>query len=256
MAVVAAAAANGGTVFFPRLVDRIVAQDGTVVEVPPIKVRSNLITDGGLTKEDIEQVRRGMKRVVHEAGGTAARARVSGIEVAGKTGTAQFMRGRVKDNRAWFIAFAPYEEPRWAICVMVEGAAAGGGALAAPIVGKIIEDALKLDDGGALAQMTIEPLDPAPGHFESIASIDFGRAIPAATTAAPAAVEPGGGDSPTSPGQTARAATAPSIRPEADERGRVERQRSSNPISNFFDSIRGRGDSGDSPRSPPRPRRR
>lgn len=258
MAIVAATLANGGVTFYPRLVDRIVEQDGTVVEVPPVRVRSNLIADGGLTEEQIQQVRSGMRRVVHEAGGTAMRARVAGIEVAGKTGTAQFMRGGVKDNRAWFMGFAPYDEPRFAFCVMVEGAAAGGGALAAPIAGKIIEDALKLDEGGALADLRIEPLVPAVGHFENVASIDFGRPIPAATTSAPAESEPGGGGTPVAAGQAATPAAAPNIRPEADARGNVEERRRSNPIGNLLDNLRGSGGREESsqPSRPPRPRRR
>jgi penicillin-binding protein 2 len=259
MAVVAATLANGGITYFPRLVDRVVEQDGTVLEVPPVRVRSNLIVDGGLTEEQIQQVRSGMRRVVHEAGGTAMRARVPGIEMAGKTGTAQFMRSGIKDNRAWFMGFAPYDEPRFAFCVMVEGAAAGGGALAAPIIGKIIEDALKLDEGGALADMRIETLAPAVGHFENVASIDFGRAIPAATTTAPAEAEPGGGGAPMADVQTAAPSEAPSIRPEADARGNVEDRSRSNPISNLLDNLRGSGsgeDSSSSPARPPRPRRR
>ena len=239
MAVVAAAVGNGGTVYYPRLIDRIVEQNGSVVEIPPVKVRASLIDDGGLSEQEIQQVRSGMRRVVHEAGGTAMRARVQGIELAGKTGTAQFMRGGIKDNRAWFMGFAPYENPRFAFCVMVEGAASGGGALAAPIVGKIIEDALKLDDGGALADKKVEPLEPAPGHFNNVASIDFGRAIPAATTSSPGDGETGTG-APTAPVQTARAVAAPNIRPEADERGSVQERRSSNPVGRFFDAIRGK----------------
>lgn len=257
MAMVAATVGNGGITYYPRLVDRIVEQDGTVVEIPPVQVRSNLVTDGGLTEEQIQEVRSGMRRVVHEGGGTARRARVADIEVAGKTGTAQFMRGGVKDNRAWFMGFAPYEEPRFAFCVMVEGAAAGGGALAAPIAGKIIEDALKLTGEGELADMRIEFLEPAPGHFDSITAIDFGRAIPATTTDAPEVDEAVG--TPVAADQTAGPGAAPSIRPDADERGRVERERSSNPIGNFFDSIRrGAGENGGSgpSRAPTRPRRR
>ncbi|MEX1110432.1 MAG: penicillin-binding transpeptidase domain-containing protein, partial [Chthoniobacterales bacterium] len=47
-------------------------------------------------------------------------------------GTAQFWRGRVKDNHTWFIAFAPYDNPRYAVAVIVQGAQSGGG-VAAPI---------------------------------------------------------------------------------------------------------------------------
>lgn len=251
MALVAAAVANGGTVLYPRLVDRIIEHDGTIVEVPPVRVRSNLVTDGNLTPEQIEKVRSGMRRVVHEAGGTASRARVQGIEVAGKTGTAQFFRSGVKDNRAWFMGFAPYDKPRFAFCVMVEGAGSGGGAIAAPIAGKIIDDALKLDEGGALADLKIEPLPPAQGHFQTIAAVDFNRPIPAAITASqPIGESPTG--APIASAQTARPSAAPNIRPEADSRGNIQNKiPSTNPISRFFDMLRGRR----TPQTPPQDNR-
>jgi len=258
MAMVAAAVANGGTAYYPRLIDKVVEQDGTVVDNPPAKVRANLITDGGLSEEDIEKVRSGMRRVVHQAGGTARRAAVKGIEIAGKTGTAQFNRGNIKDNRAWFIAFAPYENPQFAVCVMVEGAGSGG-MVAAPIVGKILEDAMKLDDEEFLADFVIEPLDPAPGNFEQVALVDFNREIPAAYTATPVAAETSQAGSTGTGDQAARAAQAPSIRPDADERGRVEQPRSRNPISRFFDSFRrsdAREEQSEPAAPPPRGRRR
>jgi penicillin-binding protein 2 len=236
MAVVAGALANGGTVYYPRLVDRVVDQAGKIIEQEPARVRANLLTDGGLTAEQVEKVRSGMKRVVMEAGGTASRARVKGLEVAGKTGTAQFMRGGVKDNRVWFMAFAPVENPQYALCVMVEGAHSGGG-VAAPIVGKILEDAFKLQNG-ELADLTMEYLPPAVGNFQHVASVDFGRPIPAAFSAAPEEAPtdalPGAVE-----GQTARAAGNPNIRPDADQRGTVSDRPSRNPVSRFFDSLRG-----------------
>ena len=236
MAVVAAALANGGTVYYPRLIDRVVSQTGQTVEREPARVRANLITDGGLTPEQIEKVRSGMKRVVMEAGGTASRARVKGIEVAGKTGTAQFMRGGVKDNRVWFLSYAPVDQPQYAVCVMVEGAHSGGG-VAAPIVGKILEDAFKLQNG-ELADLNLEYMPPAVGNFQHVASIDFGRAIPAAFTAAPEAL-PVEGTPGTVEGQAARATADPNIRPAADSRGTVSDKPSRNPVSRFFDSLRG-----------------
>ncbi len=238
MAVVAASIANGGTVYYPRLVDRVIEQNGTVAEREPAKERANLIKDGNLTQNQIEAVRNGMKRVVNEGGGTASQARVKDIAVAGKTGTAQFMRGTVKDNRVWFIAFAPYDEPKYAVCVMVEGAKSGGG-VAAPIVGKILEDAMKLQEWGAMEENPLEPLDPAVGNFEHVASVDFDRAIPAAFTSAPIEGETAGDGSASPEGQHATAAAAPAIRPEADERGSVSKKRGANIFSRLFNSMRG-----------------
>lgn len=80
-------------------------------------------------------VREGMRRAVMEPGGTGGAARVKGIEVAGKTGTAQNPHGK---DHAWFVGFAPFDHPRIAICVLIENAGYGGTA-AAPIAGMCME---------------------------------------------------------------------------------------------------------------------
>jgi penicillin-binding protein 2 len=95
-------------------------------------------------------VREGMRRVVQEPGGTAGLARVKGIEAAGKTGTAQNPHG-MKDH-SWFIGFAPFENPKIAIAVLVENSGFGG-SFAAPIAGMCFEKYLY----GRLIR-----LDPAP----------------------------------------------------------------------------------------------
>lgn len=180
MAMVAATVANGGTSYYPRLVDKVVAQDGTTVRQEPIKIRANLV-ESGFTPEEIEKVRRGMWDVVNRGGGTAASARIKNYEVAGKTGTAQFWRGRVKDNHTWFIAFAPYDKPRYAVAVIVQGAHSGGG-VAAPIAAKILSDIFKMEEGEAVE---VAALEPAKGSFQFVSSVDFGRPIPAALADAP-----------------------------------------------------------------------
>jgi penicillin-binding protein 2 len=180
MAMATATVANGGTSYYPRLVDKVVAQDGTTVRQEPIKLRANLV-ESGFTPEEIERVRRGMWDVVNRGGGTAASARIKNYEVAGKTGTAQFWRGRVKDNHTWFIAFAPYEKPRYAVAVIVQGAQSGGG-VAAPIAAKILADIFKMEEGEAVE---VAALEPAKGSFQFVSSVDFGRPIPAALADAP-----------------------------------------------------------------------
>jgi penicillin-binding protein 2 len=80
-------------------------------------------------------VREGMRRAVMEPGGTGGAARIKGIEVAGKTGTAQNPHGK---DHAWFVGFAPYDHPRIAICVLIENAGFGGTA-AAPVAGMCME---------------------------------------------------------------------------------------------------------------------
>lgn len=80
-------------------------------------------------------IREGMYRCVNAAGGTGGAARVPGIAVAGKTGTAENPHG---DDHAWFVGFAPFDNPKIAICVMIENAGFGGAA-AAPLAGLCVE---------------------------------------------------------------------------------------------------------------------
>ena len=235
MAMLTATVANGGTSYFPRLVDKIVAPDGSVVRQEPVKVRANLL-EQGLTTEQIEKVRRGMWDVVNRGGGTAAGARIDGHEVAGKTGTAQFWRGGVKDNHTWFIAFAPYDEPRYAVSVIVQGAQSGGG-VAAPIASKILSDIFKMEEG---AKVEIASLEPAKGSFQFVSSVDFGRAIPAALADAPP------GDFAASEGSPSTA--PPTVRPAADMEGTVEQKK-----PNILQRIFGGGKKKEKKPSAPRP---
>jgi len=85
-----------------------------------------------------ELIHEGMRRVVHEPGGTARQARIPGINMAGKTGTAENPHGK---DHAVFIAFAPVEDPRIAIAVYVENSGFGG-TWAAPIASLVIEQYL------------------------------------------------------------------------------------------------------------------
>ena len=88
-----------------------------------------------------EPVISGMWRVVNEDAGTAGRARIEGIEVCGKTGTVQNPHGK---DHSVFIAFAPKENPKIAIAVIVENSGFGG-TWAAPIASLMIENYLLKD---------------------------------------------------------------------------------------------------------------
>ena len=251
MAMIASAVGNGGTVYYPRLIDRIVAQDGTVVAQDPARVRTDLIHEAGLTLDQIEKVRRGMWKVVNEEGGTAGKARIKGVEVAGKTGTAQFWRSGVKDNHTWFVSFAPYKDPRYVIVTFVQGAKSGGG-VSAPVAAKIYDDIFKMENGGEVPQRA--KLEPAKGNFRFVESIDFGRDVPAATT---------GGDDGEAASNTDAAGTTqenspaaqPNVRQEADDRGRVKNQTSKpNALQKFFNFLSGKKEKNDGGnRQPPPP---
>ena len=177
MALVSATLANGGTCYYPRLIDRIVDHEGKDVIDPDTdkpaaqgpRVRKNL-ADLGLKPDQIEKVRRGMWKVVNDQGGTASRAKLKGIEVAGKTGTAQFFRNGVKDNHTWFICFAPYDKPKYAVCVFIQGAK-GGGITAAPIAAEILDESIALSE--KRYDVAVKSMTPAPGSFQFIENINF-----------------------------------------------------------------------------------
>jgi peptidoglycan glycosyltransferase len=133
MALVACAIANDGKLMRPRLTDRVVRKDGRVSE----RVRPDLQSQV-MKPETAEQLAAMMSRVVEEGTGTAAA--LSGIQVAGKTGTAE-VGTAAQFTQPWFIAFAPVEDPRVAIAVTVENQPSGsqGGTVAAPIAASVME---------------------------------------------------------------------------------------------------------------------
>ncbi|MCS7301222.1 MAG: penicillin-binding protein 2 [Fimbriimonadales bacterium] len=119
--------ANRGVIYRPHLVKEIRAPDGALLQA----VAPEVIHRYEAASEHWDAVIEGMLRVVE--GGTGSAARVPGVRVAGKTGSAEFRKGG--KTHAWFIAFAPADAPRVALCVMAEEAG-GGGAIAAPIAGQ------------------------------------------------------------------------------------------------------------------------
>jgi penicillin-binding protein 2 len=139
MALVTARIANGGIPIKPYLVrnHNIFKQFDTLKNEPLI------------AEAHIKFVQEGMRRVVNEAGGTAygKRIEIKGFEMAGKTGTSQVISKREKEmskeenaanaNHAIFVGFAPFEDPKYAISVVVEHGG-GGSATAAPIAKDII----------------------------------------------------------------------------------------------------------------------
>lgn len=140
------AIANGGTVFWPRLVMRTESQDITtgsaVKDFPEANVRDRL----GVSLRSLRVLHAAMVGETEDAEGTGKAACVPGLRICGKTGTAQRMdeRGRLTGWNYWFASFAPYESPRYAVVVMVQSEAGGsGGAVCAPIAHDIYEEILR-----------------------------------------------------------------------------------------------------------------
>ncbi|MGB5873614.1 MAG: penicillin-binding protein 2 [Bacteroidota bacterium] len=106
-----------------------------------------------------DPLREGMRRVVEEPGGTGGLARIAGIPSAGKTGTAQNPHG---PDHAWFMGFAPLEEPEIAIAVLVENAGFGG-TQAAPIAGACMEHYLHAASARKQAEQSTAPIASVSG---------------------------------------------------------------------------------------------
>jgi len=222
MAMVTATIANGGTSYFPKLVGAVRDQSGRDVVNPetgalvaprdPV-VRARL-PEMGVEGSDVQLVRSGMWKVVNEGGGTGKRAAVKGQVVAGKTGTAQFWREvkgkKEKDNHTWFIAFAPFDAPRYAVCVMVQGAKSGGD-VAAPVAQRILEQAFQVEQGW---DPGVTRLDPAAGSFAQIGSVNYKDGTKFNTAVRSDGEEAQGGVA--TPVKTPSQAPAPSIKSEAD----------------------------------------
>jgi penicillin-binding protein A len=136
MATVAEGIANGGTVMRPYVVDEVRAPDLSVLDkTSPEAYRSNAVSSSVA-----RQLTAMMVEVVDQ--GTGGTAKIPGVKVAGKTGTAQSSPSR--PPYAWFVSFAPADNPKVAVAVLVEDAgvarnAISGSGLAAPIAKKVME---------------------------------------------------------------------------------------------------------------------
>ncbi|GIG30382.1 peptidoglycan D,D-transpeptidase FtsI family protein [Cellulomonas marina] len=138
MALVAAAIANDGVLMEPTLVDTVRAADLSVVSRTEPSVRSEAVS--GTTAESLTRM---MVGVVEGGSGTSAQ--IGGVQVAGKTGTAQTTAEAAP--HAWFTGFAPTDDPRVAVAVFVQnggdlGSEATGGRVAAPIARAVMQAVL------------------------------------------------------------------------------------------------------------------
>ncbi len=135
MAMVAGAIANGGELRRPFLVNQVRDRGGDVVR------EGRPETQGRVATPDVASALSAMMRsVVREGTGTAAA--LTGLEVAGKTGTAE--SGAAGRNQAWFIGFAPASNPVVAVAVLVEDTTGTGGVVAAPIAGRVMRAAVEV----------------------------------------------------------------------------------------------------------------
>jgi cell division protein FtsI/penicillin-binding protein 2 len=140
MAIMVSAIANGGKVIHPRLVDRIEPQDRTLGQETIVPERGRVRDHLPMSARTLQIVREAMLADVEDKEGTGKAAAVPGLRVCAKTGTAQVTdpQNRVVDLTTWFASYAPFENPKYVVLVMVESGVSGGGTCA-PVARKIYE---------------------------------------------------------------------------------------------------------------------
>jgi penicillin-binding protein 2 len=146
MLVFTSAVANGGKIYKPLILKSVYSSEGSVI----LESKKQLAGKLPVSKQTLQIIKEGLWKVVNNKKGTAWIAHIEGIDISGKTGTAQVV-GRSKErgmseeelshrlkSHAWFVAYAPSADPKIAVSVMVEHGSHGSSA-AAPIAKEIIK---------------------------------------------------------------------------------------------------------------------
>lgn len=130
---------NGGTFYQTRLVQQVQTVDNEIVTAFQVREKKTL----GASPDTMAQMRTAMVNVVNGANGTAHQASMESVEVAGKTGTAQWGPKNKERTAAWFAGFAPATKPQYAFAAVYEGdvgSKAHGGTAAAPMIAMVLKD--------------------------------------------------------------------------------------------------------------------
>ncbi len=152
-AAMTAAIANGGKLFWPRIIRELLPPEAIDSDLKSFQPGS-LRADTRLNPRHLQIIHQAMLADVEDKDGTGAAARVEGFRVGGKTGTAE----GTKEQTTWFTSFGPMEKPRYAVVVMVQAGVSGGGTCA-PVAGKIYKAILKLEQTRSASPNTLAELN-------------------------------------------------------------------------------------------------
>lgn len=176
-----AAIANDGWLYRPQIVRAITDTNGNVIR----EVQPELIRRIPIDPKHFQVVREGMRLSVTEGPNIAARDQCSGLSIAGKTGTAEFGplitipapdgRGtrEVRQSHAWFVGFAPYDDPEIEVLVLVEGAGDmndGSATIAVPAVTQIMQAYFGVTPPDPLPRGCQQGMPPLPPRFSAPSS--------------------------------------------------------------------------------------
>ncbi|HLW34491.1 MAG TPA: penicillin-binding protein 2 [Chthoniobacterales bacterium] len=145
MAQAMAIIANGGKVYQTRLVGQVQSVNQQIVTAYQLREKRTL----DASEATMNEVREGMIDVVNGPNGTGHEAELDGVEVAGKTGTAQWGPKNKERTAAWFAGFLPADQPRYAFSAVYEGDVGSkvhGGTTAAPMIADIFKEIYKSPD--------------------------------------------------------------------------------------------------------------
>jgi penicillin-binding protein 2 len=134
--------ANGGTFYQTRLVQQVQTFDNQLVTAYQTRAKRTLDFSSGT----LDELRTGMIDAVNGSGGTAHQASLDNVEVAGKTGTAQWGPKNKERTAAWFAGFLPADQPQYAFAALYEGDVGSkvhGGSAAAPMIADVFKEVYK-----------------------------------------------------------------------------------------------------------------
>jgi penicillin-binding protein 2 len=177
LAAAAAAVANDGDLFQPQLVSAIVNNSGEIIQELSPQLARRIDVDPSY----FAVVREGMRRSVTEGVNVAARDDCSGLQIAGKTGTAEFGalltvptadgKGtrQVQQSHSWFVGFAPYDNPQIEVLALVEGTGDlgdGSATIAVPAVTQIMQAYFKVASPNPLPRGCQQDMPPLPPRID------------------------------------------------------------------------------------------